>query len=139
MKNLEDWPKESEMHTKQSGADVSSAELAGGTPAPLCLKEMEQHASSSSNEVCGFVYESHYAPLTNLSGTANHFYGDPSGLARILFQYGEPRAIFHTHPNGCLELSTEDRRMWYYSNSTMIVGCITNGRLRWKMYGKRGD
>ncbi|MCI0411245.1 hypothetical protein L0222_00420 [bacterium] len=135
------------MHTNFASSRLASTRLRGNAktrnaktilPA-LLLKEMEQHASSSSNEVCGFVYESHYAPLTNLSGTANHFYGDPSGLARILSQYGEPRAIFHTHPNGCLELSTEDRRMWYYCNSTMIVGCITNGRLRWKMYGKRGD
>ena len=103
------------------------------------LHQMEQHAFSSTGEVCGFVYENHYAPVPNLSDRADHFYCDPSSLARVLFQYGEPTAIFHTHPNGCLELSVEDRRMWYYSNSTMIVGCIRDGRLWWKMYGKPGD
>ena len=102
------------------------------------LRQMEQHAFSSMAEVCGFVYENHYVPLPNRSPRSDQFYADPSSLARVLFEYGEPPAIFHTHPDGCLELSEEDRRMWYYSNSTMIVGCVTDGRLRWKMYGKPG-
>jgi proteasome lid subunit RPN8/RPN11 len=102
------------------------------------LHQMEVHAFSSKGEVCGFVYDNHYAPLPNLSGKADQFYADPSTIARILFQFGEPVAIFHTHPNGCLELSGEDKIMWYYSNSTMIVGCVRDGWLRWKMYGKPG-
>jgi proteasome lid subunit RPN8/RPN11 len=103
------------------------------------LRQMKEHAQSSESEVCGFVYCDNYFPLPNRSGGVNRFHGDPSVVARLLFQYGEPLAIFHTHPNGCLELSDEDRRMWYYSNSTMIVGCIQDGRLKWKMYGKPGD
>lgn len=113
-------------------------------PLSICLSpgvvhQMEHHAFSSAGEVCGFVYENHYEPLPNLSGQAHRFYGDPSAVVRGLLQHGEPFGIFHTHPNGSLELSGEDKRMWYYSNSTMIVGCVTNGQLRWKMYGKRSD
>jgi proteasome lid subunit RPN8/RPN11 len=103
------------------------------------LRQIEEHAASSNGEVCGFVYDKHYVPLPNLSSKEDQFYGDPSTLARILFQFGEPVAIFHTHPNGCLELSVKDKRMWYYSNSTMIVGCVRDGRLQWKTYGKPGD
>jgi proteasome lid subunit RPN8/RPN11 len=103
------------------------------------LNQMEEHAFTSPGEVCGFVYKKHYVPLRNLSAKVDHFYADPSALAHVLSQQGEPFAIFHTHPNGSLELSAEDRAMWYYSNSTMIVGCIKKGRLRWKMYGKPGD
>jgi proteasome lid subunit RPN8/RPN11 len=106
---------------------------------PNILQQMEAHAFSNEAEVCGFVYGNHYVPLPNLSRSKDHFYGDPSTVARILFQHGEPVAIFHTHPNGCLELSVEDRTMWYYLNSTMIVGCVRDGQLRWKMYGKPGD
>ncbi len=103
------------------------------------LLQMEVHASSSPSEVCGLVYEQLYLPLENVSGSDDRFFGSPAELARALSSYGEPVAIFHTHPNGNLQLSSADKKMWYYSNSTMIVGCIRNGRLHWKVYGNRGD
>ena len=103
------------------------------------LLAMENHASSSDSEVCGLVFEHGYVRLENVSGDSHRFYGDPSQLAKTLSVHGEPLAIFHTHPNGNLTLSEEDRKMWYYRGSTMIVGCMQNGRLRWKMYGNRGD
>ena len=108
---------------------------------PEVLDQMEAHALTESVEVCGLVYEHRYLPLRNISPFAGRtFFADPAELARGLFLYGEPRAIFHTHPNHSnLELSAEDRKLWYYRNSTMIVGCIDNGRLRWKIYGNRGD
>ena len=108
---------------------------------PEVLDQMEAHALTESVEVCGLVYEHRYLPLRNISPFANRtFFADPAELARGLFLYGEPRAIFHTHPDHSnLELSVEDRKLWYYRNSTMIVGCIDDGRLRWKIYGNRGD
>ena len=120
------------------------------TPAPLknadfpvspqVLDQMEAHALSESGEVCGLVYEHRYLPLRNISpSTGRSFFAHPAELAHGLFIYGEPLAIFHTHPDFNLALSDEDRRLWYYYNSTMVVGCIVDGRLRWKMYGNRGD
>jgi proteasome lid subunit RPN8/RPN11 len=137
------------MRIKQFVSPASSRQFPGITQAlpARCLRSkllskfrsvLKIHASSSSGEVCGFVYDNHYAPLLNVSDKTNCFYADPSALASVLSKYGEPAAIFHSHPNGCLELSEEDKTMWYYSNSTMIVGCVTDGRLRWKMYGKPG-
>ena len=108
---------------------------------PEVLNQMEAHALTECVEVCGLVYEHRYLPLRNISPFAGRtFFADPAELARGLFLYGEPRAIFHTHPNHSnLELSVEDRKLWYYRNSTMIVGCIDDGRLRWKIYGNRCD
>ena len=103
------------------------------------LSDMEHHATSSQSEVCGLVFEHGYVRLENVSEARDRFYANPAQLARTLSVYGEPLAIFHTHPNGNLALSGEDRRMWYYRSSTMIVGCMRNGRLHWKMYGNRGD
>jgi proteasome lid subunit RPN8/RPN11 len=103
------------------------------------LFEMEMHALSKSEEVCGFVYPDHYQPLENVLKSSRAFYADPAQLARTLSLYGEPPAIFHTHPGGNPELSEADRKLWYYKNSTMIVGCVRDGQLRWKMYGNRGD
>jgi proteasome lid subunit RPN8/RPN11 len=104
------------------------------------LDQMEAHALSDSGEVCGLLYSDHYRPLRNIAtGTSNAFFADPRNLAQAFFACGEPIAIFHTHPDGNLNLSAVDRSLWYYRNSTMIVGCIFDGRLRWKMYGNRGD
>ena len=103
------------------------------------LKQMSAHAASEPIELCGFIYENHYEPLTNVLRSPYRFYADPAQVARMLSCYGEPLAIFHTHPNGNLHLSDEDRSLWYYRNSTMIVGCIRDGHLHWKMYGNRSD
>lgn len=107
---------------------------------PEVLDQMEAHALSESGEVCGLIFKNRYFPLRNVSPfVSRRFFADPVELAHGLFLYGEPLAIFHTHPSCNLELSTEDRKLWYYRNSTMIVGCIDDGRLRWKIYGNRGD
>jgi proteasome lid subunit RPN8/RPN11 len=104
------------------------------------LDQMQAHALSASGEVCGFVYGKHYRALRNIATTPDkNFFADPVDLAHALFLHGEPLAIFHTHTDGNLGLSVVDRNLWYYRNSTMIVGCIYDGRLRWKMYGNRGD
>jgi proteasome lid subunit RPN8/RPN11 len=124
MKNSENWPKANE------SKDPISVEV---------LAAIERHARSDDNgEVCGLVYRDRYIPLRNVSGSKHRFYADPAELAVTLSRYGEPQAIFHTHPDGKLKLSAEDLRMWYYSNSTMIIGFLEKGRLRWKMYGNRG-
>ncbi len=128
--------------SSRQDAEASQALPAGCRRYKLLSKfraEMKTHACSTVQEVCGFVYEQHYFPLPNIAGVQDRFYADPASLASVLAQHGEPLGIFHTHPNGSLELSGEDRRLWYYSNSTMIVGCVRNGQLWWKMYGKRRD
>jgi proteasome lid subunit RPN8/RPN11 len=127
----------------QSGADVPSAELSGRAARTTLLSslvpQIEAHASSAQKEVCGFIYKTRYVPLANTDISSTHFYADPRALARTLAQYGEPEIIFHTHPNGNLELSAEDEKLWYYTNSTMMIGCMIEGHLRWKIYGKRSD
>ena len=107
---------------------------------PEVLDQMEAHALAESGEVCGLIFKNRYFPLRNVAPFASReFFADPGELAHGLFLYGEPLAIFHTHPGCNLELSTKDQKLWYYRNSTMIVGCIDDGRLRWKIYGNRGD
>ena len=111
-----------------------------GSPPHKVLEQLCSHASEDvMQEACGFIYETFYIPLPNVSETPNRFFADPRALARTLAQYGEPEMVFHTHPNGNLDLSLEDRRLWYYTNSTMMIGCMFEGHLRWKIYGKRGD
>ena len=105
----------------------------------LLISQIEAQATSTDAEICGFIYEDRYIPMPNIAERKDRYYADPQTLARVLSQYGEPGIIFHSHPNGRLELSEEDRRLWYYTNSTMMVGCMSGGRLRWKMYGKRSD
>jgi proteasome lid subunit RPN8/RPN11 len=158
MRNSGDWRKESEMlnntlRDRSAGArgslpaEILEWHVGARFIAPACdffsgsaLDQIEAHALSEAGEVCGLIYPHRYLPLRNISPRPDReFYADPSELARCLFLYGEPLAIFHTHPTSNLELSTEDNKLWYYRNSTMIVGCIDEGRLRWKMYGNRGD
>jgi len=100
---------------------------------------MQSHATSSEAEICGFVYGDRYIPLPNNASNRDRYSADPRALAGALASFGEPEIIFHTHPNGNLEPSAEDRRLWYYTNSTMMIGCMVRGRLRWKLYGIRGD
>jgi len=112
-------------------------------PAPhqfaTLLPQIEAHASGVETEVCGFIYQDQYIPIPNIASGHDRYFGDPQTLARVLNHYGEPEIIFHTHPNGSLELSSEDRRLWYYVNSTMMVGCMSGEHLRWKIYGDRKD
>lgn len=91
--------------------------------------EMERHSlSSRDREVCGFIYKDRYVPLTNLSADPHSFYADPSEVLLSLVRYGEPSAIFHTHPNGQEQPSLQDRQS-YYSNSTIVIGTIHDERL----------
>ncbi len=97
---------------------------------PYIFAEMERHAvSSPQREVCGFVYEDRYLPLTNLAKNSFSFFADPVQVASALARYGEPIAIFHTHPDGSVKPSLADIKQSYYSNSTIIIGKIVNGRL----------
>jgi len=105
----------------------------------LLLREMEKHAASSAGEVCGLVYRDRYIPVGNRSVTSDRFDAEPADLARALAEYGEPVAIFHSHPGGNLSLSKTDQQMWYYINSTMIIGGFAGGRFHWKTYGYRQD
>ena len=119
---------------RRHSAGIEDRRLSAGL---LC--DIEAHASSTNAEICGFIYKDRYVPIPNIASDPNHYFGDPRALARILSNYGEPDIIFHTHPNGNLALSAEDRSLWYYVNSTMMVGFMSAGHLRWKMYGKRSD
>lgn len=94
-------------------------------------KDAEQHALSSPHrEVCGFVYNDRYVPLTNIAHDPCMFTADPCEVAIALARFGEPVAIFHSHPNGRLQPSLQDLKLQsYYQNSTIIIGKIVNGRL----------
>ncbi len=100
---------------------------AGGPPA---LQIAEHALSSPEREVCGFVYNDHYVPLTNIADDPRMFIADPAEVAIALAHYGEPLAIFHSHPNGSLHPSPQDLTLEsYYLNSIIIIGKIVNGRL----------
>src|SRR5262249_31208943 len=93
--------------------------------------EMEKHAlSAPDREVCGFVYCDKYIPLTNRSLNSYRFEADPGEVAAALAKHGEPQSIFHTHPNGSLEISDTDRSNAYYPHSTILIGVVVNGRLK---------
>jgi proteasome lid subunit RPN8/RPN11 len=94
-------------------------------------KDAEHHAFSSPHrEVCGFVYPDQYVRLTNISHDPNAFVADASEIAKCLSHYGEPLAIFHSHPNGSSQPSARDLQLAsYYRNSTIIIGVIVKGRL----------
>lgn len=99
------------------------------------LQAMERHARSDlTNEVCGFVYADHYLPLPNKNPDSSHFEAEPSALARGLASCGEPVAIFHSHPNRILALSSEDLAQAYYNNSTIIIGTIERDKFEYRMY-----
>ena len=92
--------------------------------------KLQDHAFQQPNqEVCGFVYPDRYVPLTNKAASSTRFEADPAELARVLAIYGEPSAIFHTHPNGLLEPSDADRNQFFYPNSELWIGKIQNGKL----------
>jgi proteasome lid subunit RPN8/RPN11 len=123
-------------------APTNYAELVGAPfMAPLnVLQQIESHVLENPRvEVCGFIYKTHYVPLPNTASSPDRYYADPCVLAQTLAHYGEPEIIFHSHPNRNLELSQEDRRLWYYPDSTIMIGCMIEGRLRWKTYVKRSD
>jgi proteasome lid subunit RPN8/RPN11 len=95
------------------------------------LKNAEWHALEfPDREVCGFVYKSEYIPLTNIAKDPRSFIADPREVALVLARYGEPLAIFHSHPNGNLNPSEEDIQLAsYYNNSMIIIGVIVSGKL----------
>jgi proteasome lid subunit RPN8/RPN11 len=93
-------------------------------------QELKEHAfGTPDREVCGFVYQDIYFRLRNLANDGQSFYADPADVAFALAHYGEPLAIFHTHPNGLAIPSEIDISMSYYINSTMIIGILDKERL----------
>lgn len=125
---------------------MSNGKEALNAPRSLCLKmrikikpelvaAIERHARSDlKNEVCGLLYADRYLPLKNNVSDPCRFEVDPAGLARALAIYGEPLAIFHTHPNDGLFPSDEDLQQSYYKNSMMIVGAIVSGKFEYRVY-----
>jgi proteasome lid subunit RPN8/RPN11 len=96
---------------------------------------MKKHAlTMPDREVCGFVYQDFYYPLNNLAHGSISFYADPADVAFALAHFGEPAAIFHTHPTGTNSPSEIDVSMSYYNNSTMIIGIIRDGKFTFKEY-----
>jgi proteasome lid subunit RPN8/RPN11 len=95
------------------------------------LKDAERNAlESPEREVCGFIYENKYIPLTNIAKDSRTFIADPTEVAVALVRYGEPLAIFHSHPNGSLGPSAKDLELAsYYNTSIIIIGAIIKGRL----------
>lgn len=86
-------------------------------------RRIEEHArSSSGHEVCGFVYSDRYVPLRNLSADPHRFQADPKEVAAALAQYGEPAAVFHTHPHGPAQPSAADLGEYYYISSNLLIG-----------------
>jgi proteasome lid subunit RPN8/RPN11 len=97
---------------------------------PPALQIAEHTLSSPDREVCGFLYHDQYIPLTNVAADPRAFIADPTEVAIALERYGEPLAIFHSHPNGSPEPSVQDLRLAsYYNNSIMLIGMIVGGRL----------
>ena len=97
---------------------------------PPALQIARHALSSPDREVCGFVYSDRYVPLTNIAHDPWMFIADPAEVATALAHYGEPVAIFHSHPNGSLHPSVQDLRLKsYYINSTIMIGKIVNGIL----------
>lgn len=98
---------------------------------PGTRRGLQRHVLANPDcEVCGFVYENGYIPLTNIAKDSRTFIADPAEVAIALVNYGEPRAIFHSHPNGNPNPSEEDIRLAsYYRNSMILIGRIINGRL----------
>jgi proteasome lid subunit RPN8/RPN11 len=94
-------------------------------------RDAEQHTlESPDREVCGFVYHDKYIRLTNIAANSRTFIADPAEVATALTDYGEPLAIFHSHPNGSLDPSAKDLELAsYYSNSIIVIGAIIKGRL----------
>ena len=97
---------------------------------PALVREMALHALSAPGlEVCGLVYPDRYVPLPNVSPAPGlSFEAGPRALAAALFRYGEPAAVFHTHPGGDAEPSAADFLSYYY-NSITIIGIWKSGRL----------
>jgi proteasome lid subunit RPN8/RPN11 len=103
---------------------------------PELLRQMEMHALSAGDaEVCGLVFQDRYVRIDNVSDDPLRFLADPAQLAQALSLYGEPDAVFHSHPDGNLLLSAEDSSRHYYVYSYIIVGCVRSDRLQWKIRG----
>jgi len=85
-------------------------------------------------EVCGFVYSDRYVSLTSQRSSRTTFVADPGCICRPLARFGEPDAIFHSHPNGILRPSVEDLLQWYYPRSVLIIGTIVDGQIKYKAF-----
>lgn len=98
---------------------------------PGSRRELHRHVLANPDcEVCGFVYEDGYIPLTNLAKDSRTFIADPAEVAMALAHHGEPLAIFHSHPNGNSNPSEKDLQLAsYYNNSTILIGRIVDGKL----------
>ncbi|HSP07287.1 MAG TPA: Mov34/MPN/PAD-1 family protein [Acidobacteriota bacterium] len=94
-------------------------------------RRIEDHARSSPDrEVCGFVYPERYVPLRNQSADPRRFEADPRDIAAALARYGEPLAIFHSHPGGPAQPSVSDLREYYHISSSIQIGCpAEDGRM----------
>ena len=52
------------------------------------LKDPERDVlQSADREVCGFIYENRYVPLTNIAKDSRTFIADPAEVAVILARY----------------------------------------------------
>ena len=99
------------------------------------IQDMKKHAlGMPDREVCGFVYQDFYFPLRNLADSSVSFYADPVEVAFALAHYGEPEAVFHTHPDGTDSPSGSDRKLSYYSNSTILIGTLHGDTLTLNEY-----
>ena len=90
---------------------------------PEIQRSIEEHARSSPDfEVCGFVYSERYVPLRNRSEHPRRFEADPRDIAAALARYGEPLAVFHSHPHGPAHPSVSDLQNFHYISSSMWIG-----------------
>lgn len=90
--------------------------------------------SEPEKEVCGFVYSDRFVSLTVQECSANMFVADPACVVRALALFGEPDAIFHTHPNGILNPSARDLKGWHYPRSILVIGTIDHSQLKYKAF-----
>ena len=95
--------------------------------------------SVPESEACGFIYSDHYIPLPNQSPDGSKFDASPESIAHALARFGEPAAIFHTHPNGILHPSPQDVTRWHYPRSVLIIGTITGCLLKYKAFCNAGE
>ncbi len=98
---------------------------------------MQLTLSDPEKEVCGFVYSDRFVSLTTQESSATMFVADPACVAHALALFGEPDAIFHTHPDGILNPSTQDFAGWHYPGSILIIGTIADGQFKYKAFTVR--
>ncbi|VAW71426.1 hypothetical protein MNBD_GAMMA12-3971 [hydrothermal vent metagenome] len=87
--------------------------------------------SSSQQEVCGLITcdsnnQQICYPINNIASTPNtHFEMDPQQListTKLIRELGQSMiAIYHSHPNGCIEPSTHDIQQHQYHDLLYII------------------